>query len=230
MIKKYLDAFLHLWYPHICLQCGTDQLDNNSPLCLPCANALPLTDFCSMPNNPIEKIFWGRITIQHASAALFFTKESIVQKLIFELKYKHNKKAGLFLGRIMGTALKNSNNYTSISLLIPIPISRNKLRKRGYNQAQILCEGICQVWNKKIATNILLKKQNSDSQTHKDRLERAGQDAFQFYLKDAQMLEDENVLIIDDVITTGATLEAACNCLEKANPNSINIACAAYTL
>ncbi len=230
MIKKYLDSFLHLWYPHICLQCGTDQLDNNSPLCLPCANALPLTDFCSMPNNPIEKIFWGRITIQHASAALFFTKDSIVQKLIFELKYKHNKKAGLFLGRIMGNDLKNSSKYACISLLIPIPISTKKLRKRGFNQAQILCEGIAQIWDKKIATNILLKKRNSDSQTHKDRLERAGKNSFQFYLNNIQLLENENILLIDDVITTGATLEAACNCLEQGRPNSINIATAAYTL
>ncbi len=230
MIKKYLAAFVHLWYPHICLHCGTDQLANNSPLCLPCANVLPVTDFFDMENNPIEKIFWGRIAIQHASAALFFTKESIVQKLIFELKYKHNKKAGLFLGRIMGNALKNSSNYDNISLLIPIPISSKKIRKRGFNQALILCEGICQVWDKKIAANLLLKKQNSDSQTHKDRLERAGQDTFQFYLKNGQLLENENVLLIDDVITTGATLEAAFNCLEQARPASINIATAAYTL
>lgn len=230
MIKKYLEAFLHLWYPHICLHCGTDQLANNSPLCLPCASELPFTDFFDMENNPIEKIFWGRISIQHASAALFFTKEGIVQKLIFELKYKHNKKAGLFLGRMMGNALKNSNNYTSISLLIPIPISPQKLRKRGFNQSQILCEGITQVWDKKIATNLILKRRDADSQTHKDRLERAGQEAFQFYLKSGQLLENEQVLLIDDVITTGATLEAACHCLEQARPASINIATAAYTL
>ena len=230
MIKNYLAAFLQLWYPHICLHCGTDQLENNSPLCLPCTNALPYTDFFSMEQNPIEKIFWGRVTIQHGGAALFFTKESIVQKLIFELKYKHNKKAGLLLGHIMGNALKNSKQYDNITVLIPIPITAKKLRKRGFNQAQVLCEGICQVWDKKMATNLLLKKRNADSQTHKDRLERAGQDGFKFSLKAGQLLENENVLLIDDVITTGATLEAACNCLELAMPASINIATAAYTL
>jgi ComF family protein len=230
MIKKYLAAFLHLWYPHICLHCGTDQLENDSPLCLHCTNALPFTDFFSMQNNPIEKIFWGRTSVLHAGAALFFTKESIVQKLIFELKYKYNKKAGLLLGRIMGNAMKNSVQYENISLLIPIPITSKKLRKRGFNQAQVLCEGIRQVWDKKMATNLLLKKRDADSQTHKDRLERGGQNSFQFYLKAGQLLENENVLLIDDVITTGATLEAACNCLEVAMPASINIATAAYTL
>jgi ComF family protein len=230
MIKKYLEAFLHLWYPHICLHCGSDELQSKYPLCNICIEGLPYTDFFDIPNNPVEKIFWGRAVLTHASAALFFTKESIVQKLIFELKYKHNKKAGILLGNIMGNALKKSTYYSDIDLLIPIPISSKKLRKRGFNQAQILCEGIVQVWDKKIVSDSLLKNKDSATQTLKDRIQRSGKDGFFFYLKNSEVLKKATILLIDDVITTGATIEAACECLEQAGPANINIAAAAYTL
>ena len=143
--KEYLHAFLHLFYPHLCLECATDLLSSDSVLCISCENKLPYTDLFSIENNIIEKIFWGRSVILAAGAGLFFTKDSIVQILIFELKYKQNKKAGWLLGRIIGTSIQGLDRFKNMDLLIPIPLTPKKQRQRGLNQSMIICEGILQV-------------------------------------------------------------------------------------
>jgi predicted amidophosphoribosyltransferase len=93
-LNNYFTSFLHLLYPHICLQCGTDQLEDQQVICTSCESQLPFTQFHQIKDSPVEKIFWGRVPIEHAIAVLFFTKESCVQQIIFELKYQQNKKAG----------------------------------------------------------------------------------------------------------------------------------------
>jgi len=138
----YANAFIHLFYPHICLECGTDLVSSHTVLCTACENNLPFTDFFQIENNIIEKVFWGRGEITAAGAGLFFTKDSIVQILIFELKYKQNKKAGWLLGRIIGSTIQYLDRFNTIDLLIPIPITRKKERQRGFNQSIIICEGI----------------------------------------------------------------------------------------
>ena len=217
-------------YPHICLHCGSEKITNDQVLCVDCIINLPYTDFFSMEENAIEKIFWGRTNIAKAGALLFFTKDSIVKVLIFELKYKQNKKAGLLLGNLIGIALSKTDRFNDIDLLIPIPISRKKLRARGFNQTQLICEGIMQSWpGKKIANN--LKKISSGlTQTHKDRVERGMTSLPVFYLTQPASLRAKNLLIVDDIITTGATIESACICLRQAAPATISLAAAAYTI
>ena len=144
-LNEYFNAFLHLFYPHLCLECGTDLLPSQTVLCSDCENNLPFSDLFAIENNIIEKSFWGRTKINAAGAGLFFTKDSVVQILIFELKYKQNKKAGWLLGRIIGTAMQYLNRFNTIDLLIPIPISLKKERQRGFNQSIIICEGIQQI-------------------------------------------------------------------------------------
>lgn len=229
-LKAYANAFVHLFFPHICLQCGSDDLLMHYPLCEKCINTLPSTDFFKMKDNPVEKIFWGRVHIESAGAALFFTKESLVQTLIFELKYKHNKKAGILLGRIMGIALSESGRFEDIEGLIPIPITIQKQRKRSFNQAEIICQGIVQVWPKKIISTLLLKSKQTVTQTKKDRIERASNNSAVFHLSNESSISNKHLLLVDDVITTGTTLEAAYCCLINANPSKISIATAAYTL
>lgn len=226
----YADAFLHLLYPNICLVCGEELLSKKNPLCTLCAEALPFTDFFSMAHNPVEKIFWGRSVIQQAGAALFFTKESIVQMLLFELKYKKNKKVGAFLGKMIGTALLNNARYASVDYMIPIPIGFQKTRTRGYNQSMIIAKGIQSIWNRPILEQVLCMGTKGESQTKKDRHERLAQPVQYFNLQNASIIAQKNILIIDDVITTGATLDAASHCLQKAAPQSIHVAAVAYTL
>jgi predicted amidophosphoribosyltransferase len=137
-----LNDFSHLFFPHICAGCGTDTLNHRVPLCLRCIDQLPLTNFHLHAGNLVEKKFWGRIPVVSASAFCHFTGESLIQHLLHQLKYKGNKEIGYFLGRIMGNALAMSNRFTDVDALIPLPLFAARERRRGYNQAAILSEGL----------------------------------------------------------------------------------------
>jgi ComF family protein len=229
-IRNYLNAFLHLLYPQICFGCGTDQVEKNMPLCNQCILDLPFTDFFSINENPVEKIFWGRIPVQSAGALLFFTKDSLVQTLMTQLKYHHNKKVGILFGQLMGQAIAAEKKFEQIDLMIPIPILASKMNSRGYNQSQVIAMGIQQVWKRPIIQDVLIKKNWTNSQTKKDRKARLQQVPDLFILNQANSIEGKNILLVDDVLTTGATLEAAIETLMAGSPASVSIAVAAYTL
>lgn len=229
-VKKYLIAFLHLFYPNICLNCGSTDLIKFHLLCPNCYAQLPFTDFFVIENNSVEKIFWGRLSLGPSGATLFFTKNGIVQLLLFELKYKQNKKAGWLLGNMIGNALKKSSRFNHIDFLIPIPIRKTTERTRGYNQSLIICEGIAQAFPIPILKAVLYKNKKTNSQTRKDRIERGHNTDHLFGLKNTDQIYNKHLLLVDDIITTGATAEAAGRCLHQEKPASIQFAAAAYTL
>jgi len=229
-IRNYLNAFLHLLYPQICFGCGTDQVENAMPLCPKCILDLPFTDFFSIDENPVEKIFWGRVPVQSAGALLFFTKDSLVQTLMTQLKYHHNKRVGILFGKLMGEAIAAEKKFEQIDLLVPIPILYSKMNNRGYNQSQVIAMGIQQVWNRPIVDDVLIKRSWSNSQTKKDRKARLQQVPDLFFLQNPACIKDKHLLLVDDVLTTGATLEAAIETLMAGSPASVSIAVAAYTL
>jgi ComF family protein len=229
-IRNYLNAFLHLLYPQICFGCGTDQVEKNMPLCNQCIQDLPTTDFFSINENPVEKNFWGRVPVQSAGALLFFTKDSLVQTLMTQLKYHHNKKVGILFGQLMGEAIAAEKKFEQIDLLVPIPILYSKMNNRGYNQSQVIAMGIQQVWNRPIVDDVLIKRSWSNSQTKKDRKARLQQVPDLFFLQNPACIKDKHLLLVDDVLTTGATLEAAIETLMAGSPASVSIAVAAYTL
>ncbi len=229
-IRDYLNAFLHLIYPQICFGCGTDQLDKKQPLCNECIKDLPYTDFFSIVDNPVEKMFWGRASIHSVGALLFFTKDSLVQNLMIQLKYHHNKKVGILLGRLMGEAISVQEKFNPVDLIIPIPISHSKIHSRGFNQSLVIAMGMQQIWNKPIDHHSLTKRRWSSTQTKKNRTARLQVDAHLFELSTPEKIKGKNILLIDDVLTTGATLEAAIQCVLLGEPASVSIAVAAYTL
>ncbi len=200
------------------------------PLCTQCVQDLPFTDFFSINENPIEKIFWGRTDIQNAGALLFFTKDSLVQTLITQLKYHHNKKVGILFGKLMGEAIAVEEKFKQVDFIIPIPISASKMNSRGYNQSEVIAMGIQQVWNRSIMQDVLIKKNWSNSQTKKDRKARLQQVPDLFFLQNPAFIKGKHILLVDDVLTTGATLEAAIETLMAGSPASVSIAVAAYTL
>src|SRR6478735_2149054 len=151
------ESFLHLLFPHVCEGCGTDILNHDHFLCLQCHSSLPKTDFHLYSNNPIEKIFWGRLPLTNATAQYYFTKDSAMQHLMHQLKYRGNKELGVYLGRLMGHALRQSNRFLSVDALIPLPLFPAKERKRGFNQAMVLCQGIAEVLEKPILKNVVTR-------------------------------------------------------------------------
>ena len=171
-LQAYSVGFLYLFYPHICIHCGSEELQAENILCIACEKNLPYTHFFSIEKNTIEKIFWGRVPLHEAGASLFFTKDSIVQSLVFALKYKNQKKAGRLLGNIIGQDIINSQRFKNIDCMIPIPLSKKKQRARGYNQALVICEGIQEKLPHIIILNVLVKQKSSKSQTSQNRIER----------------------------------------------------------
>jgi ComF family protein len=150
--------------------------------------------------------------------------------LVTELKYKQNKKAGWMLGRLMGMYINEVIKEDPIDFLIPIPITNTKLKKRGYNQSTILCQGIQSITGMPILEDLLLKPFDTQSQTHKDRVNRMDAIGQSFVVKQTSTLKNKHVLLIDDVLTTGATIEAAANILQQSALKKISVFTATYTI
>jgi ComF family protein len=207
-LKNIFNSTLHLFYPHLCTGCGSDLLPEDNLLCLQCINDLPHTNFAQHNNNPVEKIFWGRIPVAAAHSEFYFEKAFLIQHLIHQLKYKNNTAIGFYMGEVMGKTLQGSNRFINIDYLVPLPLYPDKERKRGYNQAAIICNGMSEVMNVPVLTGNVLRQRFTQTQTRKHRTERWENVAGSFTVKNPAALQGKNILLVDDVITTGATLEA----------------------
>jgi len=222
-LKEIKDAVLHLLFPHICTGCGSDILHEESVLCMRCIDAMPETNFELHSNNPVEKTFWGRLPLAGATAQFYFTKESLMQHLMHQFKYKHNKDLGLQFGRIMGEQLKKSGRF-EVDALIPLPLFPAKEKRRGYNQATVLCEGIAEAMKIPVLDKIISRPRHTETQTKKGRIERWKNMEGKFILADADAIKNRHLLLVDDVVTTGATLEACGNELLKAENVRLSLA------
>lgn len=228
VLKKILGNTLHLFYPHICTGCGSDLLEENNQLCLRCINELPHTNFAIHPNNPIEKIFWGRIPVAAAHSQFYFAKESLIQHLIHQLKYKNNTSIGLYLGELMGNTLVQSNRFSAIDYLVPLPMYADKEKKRGYNQATIICNGLSAAMNVPVLKGNVTRKRFTETQTRKHRIERWENVEGSFIINGTDALKGKCILLVDDVITTGATVEACGSILTQIEGLQLYIASLAH--
>lgn len=223
-LKTLFHAVTHLFYPHICIGCGTDLLSTNALLCMQCINELPHTAFEKYPNNPIERIFFGRIPTVASHAGFYFSKGALMQTLVHDFKYKGNKEIGIYLSTIMAKKMVESNRFNNIDYLIPLPLNAEKEYKRGFNQAKIICDGMAEVMNIPVLNKNVIRKHFTETQTKKHRTERWENVAESFIMLDTDQLKNKHVLLVDDVITTGATLEACAQQILKIEGVTISIA------
>jgi len=218
-----ISSLFHLFYPHNCIGCGSDLIDKESFLCIECFDNLPYTNFVQHANNPLEKKFWGRIALVSAMSLFYFSKESIVQNMIHELKYKGNKKAGHFFGNLIGKSLLNSNRFQA-DVIIPLPLFEKKEKMRGFNQSEILCDGISEIINQPVIKNNVIRKVFTETQTRKHRLERWKNVENIFRVNFPHELEGKHILLVDDIITTGATIDACATEILKIKNVKLSIA------
>jgi ComF family protein len=228
-LPKSFDALVHLFLPHHCAGCGSDVMSRQQVLCLSCIDRLPVTQFHRHANNPVEKIFWGRLPIISAASYLYFSKDSLLQKLVHQLKYNGHKELGLFIGRKMGEALMQSWRFGYIDALVPLPLYAARERKRGYNQAAVLCQGMAEVLQVPVLTNCIRRQVSSETQTRKNRIERWQNMQGKFELQEPEAIHGKHILLVDDVITTGATLEACGHALLAAGNIQLSIMTMAYS-
>ena len=200
-------SLTHLFFPQTCYGCGSDLVSDEQLLCLHCLYQLPHTDFQLRSNNPVERIFWGRLRVHQAAGIFYLTKDSMLERLMYQLKYKGKKEVGIYCGRMMGQSIRETS-FATVDALVPLPLFPSKERKRGYNQASLLCEGIASVINKPVWKHAVQRATVTQTQTRKNRIERWENMKGRFNISDAAALSGKHVLLVDDVITTGATLEA----------------------
>lgn len=201
--------------PKLCFGCNALLYRGEEHICTVCRNQLPLTEYSFNAENQVDRIFYGRINISKASAFLFFTDHGIVKNMIHYLKYKNQEQIGFFLGQWYGQIIRN-NNYLEIDYVIPVPLHPKKQRKRGYNQVSLFAKTVAEHLNAHYLENILIKTANTRTQTKKTRLLRWQNKQALYILTDAEFLKDKKVLLLDDVITTGATMEACATALSTA--------------
>ena len=221
--------FFNVFFPDCCCCCNKVLTYNEHTCCLNCIHDLPLTYFSSEKNNPIESAFYGRIPLVAGTSLLFFQKNGIVQQLIYNLKYRGQQQVGTFTGNWLGEEMILSNRFEDIQAIVPVPLHKNKLRKRGYNQVSVFGQTLSRKLNIPFFEHALLRINSYASQTKKMRFDRWKNVAEIFVLNHTVELSFSHVLLIDDVITTGATLEACYNALKTIPGLKISIACIAYT-
>ena len=230
VIKSYINSFSHLLYPHNCEGCGTDILNDDDFLCAKCFYELPKTGFIDVAYNPVEKIFYGRLRLEQAAAGYYFTKDGLLQHLIGQVKYKRHRDLGIYLGKLIGYQLKKTNRFTDVELLVPLPLNDRKEAKRGYNQATLICEGIAQVWQKNIVSDAVARTVFTQSQTNKTRVARWQNMEGVFAITNAMQLQGKHILLVDDITTTGATLEACGSEILQVANTKLSILTVAFTI
>lgn len=225
--RVWLDSILNLFYPRVCAACGETLLKDEETVCLKCRYLLPKTGYELNPDNPLAQTFYGRVCFHAVTACFFFAKKGKVQHLIHELKYKGNKEAGIFLGQQLGESIKEAPLFQGIDYLIPVPLHPKREKRRGYNQSLMIAKGISEVTGIPIGDKYLVRAVHTATQTKKSAEERFKNVKDIFEVRFANELENKHVLLIDDVLTTGATLESCAYQLETIPGITISAATAA---
>ena len=218
-----LNDFLRLFYPKICGVCEEQLLINEKIICTVCRHDLPLTNFTKFDENSITQKFYGRIDIEKGYSLLFFRKEGITQKIIHELKYRGNEEIGEFFGNWLGEIIQEKKEFKEVDFIIPVPLHPKKLKQRGYNQVTKFGEKLSNYLQIPYLENELVRVSATKTQTFKARFERFSNVDTKFLLKNPLFFNNKHILLIDDVITTGATLESCANEFQKSQNCKISI-------
>ena len=220
--------FVGLLFPAVCYNCGNSLLKNEKIVCTRCSLHLPETNFSSDPDNPVARVFWGRVQLHAATALYFFRKGGAIQKLIHHMKYNGCKEIGIYLGNVLGSEIRCIPGLDKIDCIIPIPLHKKKLKKRGFNQAALIAEGVGQVIGVEVNSTSVYRGVPTDTQTKKSRYRRWENVSDIFEISDEQKLMGKHVLVVDDVITTGSTMEACLQTLHRVPGIQLSIAAVAF--
>jgi ComF family protein len=227
-LKQWSLDLIGLLFPNLCNACGVTLFEQENLICTKCLYDLPFTDYHLHAEIRVAKQLWGRLPLHGAMAMLYFRKATKVQNLVHHLKYKGKTELGVVLGELLGNRLKTGTNYSDIDLIIPVPLHQQKFRKRGYNQSSYIAEGVSSAMAIPSCEDTLIRCVATDSQTKKSRYTRYENMKSVFKVSNASNIINKHVLLIDDVITTGATLEACANELLEQGAAKVSIAALAF--
>ena len=226
--QTYLADFAGLLFPQLCPACGESLIAGEDVICTDCRFTLPYTNFHLQPDNIVARQFWGKVELQGAYALYYFAKGGKVQNLMHHFKYKGMQAIGVLLGNIAGEQLVKSAVFNSVDVIIPVPLHKKRLKERGYNQSTCFANGLAQQLNAVVDDDNLVRMKSTETQTHKSRFSRFENMQEVFKVLNPEKLMDKHVLLVDDVITTGSTLEACSLQLLKIAGLKLSIATIAY--
>lgn len=211
----WLTDFFSLVYPRVCVCCGNSLWKSETVVCMLCEYRLPRTWYHLDPDNPVSRIFWGRISVESAASYLHFNKGNRVQRLIHDLKYKGKKEVGVWLGSRYGSYLRQAPLFRSVEAIVPVPLHRSKEIIRGFNQSEQFGIGLASVMGIPIEVRTLYRIMATETQTRKTRFRRWENVSGMFGIDNPGRVAGKHLLLVDDVVTTGATLEACAKALSS---------------
>ena len=222
-------ALVNLVYPNLCEVCGSLLLSGERTICISCLDDMPKTYFWNFPENEMERVFWGRVKVEHACALFYFKKGSAYRPLLHKLKYKGMTEIGRRLGEELGNEISAFKLYSDLDCIVPVPLHPRKERKRGYNQSDYIAEGLSSRLKIPVMKNNLTRTMFTETQTRKNRIERwKNISTTIFAVKNPSALSGKHILLVDDVVTTGATLESCIETLLKSSDCKVSIASLAF--
>lgn len=219
LVKQWTQDLLHVWYPSFCLICDTETKHSGSGVCPVCEGELQYTYFEDYTEpTRVDQLFWGRVPLHATFALLYFGKQAGTQSILHALKYKDRPEVARYFGKLMGERMQNMERFNDADVLLPIPLHPKKEFLRGYNQSRLLAEGISEILNLPVRNDILRRVQFSESQTRKNRESRweNTQGGFEMRLKGDPGFQ--HIVLVDDVVTTGATLETCIRLVQEVLP------------
>ncbi len=221
---SFFEDILNLFFPKVCATCGDTLVKNEDLICFKCRTEVPKANYQSSSDNELKDRFTGKLKIEYAWAGLLFYKSGITQKLLHEFKYNNHPEIGELFGRQLAMKMNEEKIFEKIDMIIPVPLHPKKERKRGYNQSQYFARGISEIINIPTHIHYLKRIKHSASQTGKSREIRWKSVENAFEVQTPDELISKHILLVDDVITTGATIEACGKKLLDAGVSKISIA------
>ncbi len=221
---NFVSNIFSLFYPNICVICENHLVQNEKVICSVCRHKLPETDFIENKDNLVENALKGRVPIRSGTALLFFRKKGVVQKLIHALKYQNRQEIGAFFGLWIGRQLRSSSRFNNIDGIVLVPLHPKRQKQRGYNQLTVFGNALSKELKVPVFDNVLVKIGQSYSQTKKSRFNRFEKINERFHIEDTDILAGKHILLVDDVFTTGATIEACVNEILKTTNVQISVA------
>lgn len=216
--------FISLFYPQLCAACDGELLQGEEHICINCIISLPYTGYETQPANPVEQSFWGRVDIVSATSLLHFRKGNKTQHIMHRIKYKGEKELAQYIGGLAAQGISNNPRFEGLDAIIPVPMHKAKQRKRGFNQSEWFAKGLGEKLAIPVITDVLLKTTATASQTKKTRWERWLNLEEVLTVNHPETIANKHILIVDDTLTTGATIEHCAQTLKKAVPCKISVA------
>ncbi len=228
-LKTWFSSFVHLFFPRQCVVCGATLQEGEEGICMRCNMDMPRTNYHTSPDNPVEKMFWGKMPLERATSFFFYQKGGDFRNILHRMKYGGRKDLGEIMGRFMAAELKPAGFFKGVDVLVPIPLHPRKLKRRGYNQSEYIARGISNVTGIPVDAMSVVREKHTETQTHKSAYERWENVDGIFSVRHPENLTGKHILIVDDVLTTGSTTTAcadAIKCLDGVHISILTLAVA----